>query len=93
VLNVPGKQEFIIPDVIRTKVLPAAGISIQGMLDFSLPVHTLPVKINNLASFFSSAAPDPVSEPLITHLRRLPTPLILVVEKLVEFGQQAWLDC
>ena len=87
-----GKQEFVIPDIVCMKVLPSAGISIQDMLDFSLPIHTIPVKTVDAVSFFSHTAPDPVSEPLLTCLRQLPTPPVLVVQRLVELRHQAWLD-
>jgi hypothetical protein len=87
-----AKQDFQIPDFICAEMLPSPGISIQEMLDFTLPNATATVSSNTLSTFFSRKAPDAISKSLLLRMRRLPMPMALVVRKLVEFRHQAWLD-
>jgi hypothetical protein len=59
-----AKQDFQIPDFIHTEMLPLPGISIQEMLDFTLPNATATVSSNTLSTFFSRKAPDAISKVL-----------------------------
>ena len=86
-----AKNEFRVPTSMREAILPAPGISIQEILNCSLPRTCATVKSDPVA-FFSRRAPDQISESLVARLRRLPTPTASVVAKLVEYRSQAWLD-
>jgi hypothetical protein len=63
-----AKQDFQIPDFICAKMLPTTGISIQEMLDFTLPNAATTVSSNTPSTFFSHRAPDTISKSLLLHM-------------------------
>jgi hypothetical protein len=87
-----GKNEFLIPSLIHTRILPSLGSSIQEMLAVTLPTQGTTMNNIDPLHFFSHQSAEPITEASITHLRRLPTPTPLMVRKLVELQGQAWLD-
>lgn len=87
-----AKGYFAIPDTMRECILPAKDLSIQQMIDFTLPNPVLTFTPFGPASFFSRNAPEAISDAMLSRLRRLPIPPISIVKKLLEVGQQAWLD-
>lgn len=87
-----AKQDFLIPNAIRARVLPPPGNSVKQMLEFTLPSYTVSIGTCSPERFFSRNSPDTISDFSITRLRRLPTPAASVVGKLIEFRRQAWLD-
>ncbi|KAF8197268.1 hypothetical protein K438DRAFT_1760057 [Mycena galopus ATCC 62051] len=44
------------------------------------------------AQYFSTNAPDAFDGNTVSRLRRLPIPELKVIEKLLAYGEQAWLD-
>lgn len=64
-----AKRDFQIPDVIRAEMLPLPGISIQEMLDFTLPNAVATVTSNILLTFFSRNPPDAVSKSLLLRMQ------------------------
>jgi hypothetical protein len=87
-----AKQDFLIPNAIRAKVLPPPGNSVKQMLEFTLPSYTISIGTRSPESFFSRNSPNTISDFSITQLRRLPTPAASVVGKFIESRRQAWLD-
>ena len=85
------KNEFHVPTLMWEAILPAPGISIQEILDYSLPRTCATVK-SDPVTFFSCRAPDQISESQVAQLQWLPIPTALVVAKLVKYHSQAWLD-
>jgi len=63
------KNEFRVPRSMREAILPAPGISIQEILNCSLPRTCTTVKSDPVA-FFSHRAPDQTSECQVVRLRR-----------------------
>ena len=86
------QNHFKIPIAVCDQILPSETISIQKMLDFTLPSPASAIVANNPSSFFSHNAPESVTDAMFTRMRRLPIPPASVVGKLVELGHQAWLD-
>jgi hypothetical protein len=64
-----AKQDFLIPNTIRAKVLPSPGNSVKQMLEFTLPSYTISIGTRSPESFFSRNSPDTISDFSITQLR------------------------
>ncbi|KAJ7692226.1 hypothetical protein B0H17DRAFT_934211, partial [Mycena rosella] len=87
------QNDFIIPDDVAATVLPAPSISINAVLDFSLPRPTSVVKdTSDKALFFSQHAADAVDASMILRLRHLDLPAVTVIRQLFQAKNQAWLD-
>ena len=57
-----AKQDFLIPNAIRAKVLPPPGNSVKQMLEFTLPSYTISIGTRSPESFFSRNSPDTISD-------------------------------
>jgi hypothetical protein len=64
-----AKQDFLIPDAIRTKILPMPGVSVKQMFEFTLPSYTVSVNTRSPESFFSRNSPDLILDSAIIRLR------------------------
>ena len=83
-------NEFCVLTSMQGAILPTPGISIQEILNCSLP-RTCTTMKSHPVTFFSCKAPDQISESLVAWLWWLPTPTASVVSKPVEHHSQAWL--
>ena len=84
------KSFFKVPIDNTSKIYPAKNLSMKQMMDFTIPcpAQSLFATTANPASYFSQVAPSPITDVLLTWLCHLPIPLISIVNKLCEVGNQ-----
>jgi hypothetical protein len=89
-----AKGIFILPEPMRRELLPDPNLSIKLMTDFLLPSQhsVLAQELICLSQFFSKEPPSIISKSLTMQLRQLPIPDPTIIQRLVEFSHQAWLD-
>ncbi|KAJ7739404.1 hypothetical protein B0H16DRAFT_1529681 [Mycena metata] len=84
-------EYFLIPQELEQNLLPSPYLSIAKMCQFSLPLQDTSPPPTQPAQFFSTSAPDHISdEDLMVRLRRLPIPDSKTVHKLAACSRQAW---
>ncbi|KAF8145582.1 hypothetical protein K438DRAFT_1428875, partial [Mycena galopus ATCC 62051] len=82
---------FDIPEAIAARILPDDSISVNALLDFSLPRPVTALE-NPDAVFFTKSSPAPIDESSLLRLRHLDLPPVQVIRRLAVDGKQAWLD-
>jgi hypothetical protein len=81
------------PAPITSRILPDDSISLNALLDFTLPRPIVSVeRTSDLSVYFSKSAPDIIDASAILRLRRLDMPPTAVIRRLSSDGRQAWLD-
>jgi hypothetical protein len=71
-----AKQDFLIPNAIRAKVLPPPGNSVKQILEFTLPSYTVSISTHSPESLFSRNSPDTILDFSIS-IRKIPGQLSL----------------
>ncbi|KAJ6510463.1 hypothetical protein C8R45DRAFT_389538 [Mycena sanguinolenta] len=85
--------DFKIPGAMASTILPADGISIHSLLDFTLlRASPIPPDSYDTSDHFSRYSADTVDSAMILRLRHLDMPPVKVIRRLVHEGPQAWLD-
>ncbi|KAJ7124718.1 hypothetical protein C8R46DRAFT_1250914 [Mycena filopes] len=76
-------NDLAIPDIIASQILPDAAISIQALLEFSLPRPSpTPSILPETSLFFSKYKPAVVEALTITRVRHLDMPPVKVIRRL-----------
>ncbi|KAM6496341.1 hypothetical protein JOM56_009047, partial [Amanita muscaria] len=89
-----GTQCLEIPNAyqIQSTLLPAAGLSINDMLDFPLPKLVPSQSLQEPIPYLRREPSDPLTKTCVLSLRHLPIPTASVITELSRALPQAWID-